>query len=351
MLYSSDPFCWWNSCYSRKRVNDMRILVLGGAGYIGSHTALELVKAGEEVIVVDNLVTGYRRAVPENATFYQGDIHDFAFLDNLFEKEQIDAVIHFAAYSLVGESVTNPLKYYDNNLCGTKVLLEAMVKHHVDKIVFSSTAATYGEPENIPILETDRTCPTNPYGETKLAMEKMFQWTANAHGLRYVSLRYFNACGADASGKIGEAHNPESHLIPLILQVPNGKRDAISIYGVDYDTDDGTCIRDYIHVTDLAQAHILAVHYLMNGGENNIFNLGNGVGYSVREVIDTARKVTGHPIPAVETPRRAGDPARLVASSEKARQVLGWKPEHASLEEIIASAWNWHKNHPNGYSD
>lgn len=329
----------------------MRILVLGGAGYIGSHTALELVKAGEEVIVVDNLVTGYRRAVPENATFYQGDIHDFAFLDNLFEKEQIDAVIHFAAYSLVGESVTNPLKYYDNNLCGTKVLLEAMVKHHVDKIVFSSTAATYGEPENIPILETDRTCPTNPYGETKLAMEKMFQWTANAHGLRYVSLRYFNACGADASGKIGEAHNPESHLIPLILQVPNGKRDAISIYGVDYDTDDGTCIRDYIHVTDLAQAHILAVHYLMNGGENNIFNLGNGVGYSVREVIDTARKVTGHPIPAVETPRRAGDPARLVASSEKARQVLGWKPEHASLEEIIASAWNWHKNHPNGYSD
>ncbi len=329
----------------------MRILVLGGAGYIGSHTALELVKAGEEVIVVDNLVTGYRRAVPENATFYQGDIHDFAFLDTLFQKEQIDAVIHFAAYSLVGESVTNPLKYYDNNLCGTKVLLEAMVKHHVDKIVFSSTAATYGEPENIPILETDRTCPTNPYGETKLAMEKMFQWTANAHGLRYVSLRYFNACGADASGKIGEAHNPESHLIPLILQVPNGKRDAISIYGVDYDTDDGTCIRDYIHVTDLAQAHILAVHYLMNGGENNIFNLGNGVGYSVREVIDTARKVTGHPIPAVETPRRAGDPARLVASSEKARQVLGWKPEHASLEEIIASAWKWHKNHPNGYSD
>lgn len=329
----------------------MRILVLGGAGYIGSHTALELVRAGEDVIVADNLVTGHREAIPAGAKFYQGDLHDFAFLDNLFQQEQIDAVIHFAAYSLVGESVTNPLKYYDNNLCGTRVLLEAMVKNHVDKIVFSSTAATYGEPEHIPILETDRTLPTNPYGETKLAMEKMFHWTANAHGLRYVSLRYFNACGADASGTIGEAHNPESHLIPLILQVPNGKREAISIYGTDYNTPDGTCIRDYIHVTDLAQAHILAVQYLQNDGESSIFNLGNGVGYSVREVIETARKVTGHPIPAVETPRRAGDPARLVASSEKAKAVLGWKPVHDSLEEIIASAWNWHQHHPDGYAE
>lgn len=329
----------------------MRILVLGGAGYIGSHTALELIKAGEEVVVADNLVTGYRKAVPEGAAFYEGDIHNRAFLDALFEKESIDAVIHFAAYSLVGESVTNPLKYYDNNLCGTRVLLESMVAHHVDKIVFSSTAATYGEPENIPILETDRTCPTNPYGETKLAMEKMFHWTANAHDLRYVSLRYFNACGADASGTIGEAHNPESHLIPLILQVPNRKREAISIYGTDYDTPDGTCIRDYIHVTDLAQAHILAVRYLASGGKSDIFNLGNGIGYSVREVIDVARNVTGHPIPAVETPRRAGDPARLVASSEKARKVLGWNPQHASLEEIIASAWNWHQYHPNGYAN
>ena len=327
----------------------MSILVLGGAGYIGSHTALELVRAGKDVVVADSLVTGYREAIPEKAKFYHGDIRDFDFLDDLFHREQIDAVIHFAAYSLVGESVTNPLKYYDNNLCGTKVLLEAMVKNNVKKIVFSSTAATYGEPENIPILESDRTCPTNPYGETKLAMEKMFKWTAAAHGLRYVSLRYFNACGADESGTIGEAHNPESHLIPLILQVPNGKREAISIYGTDYDTPDGTCIRDYIHVTDLAQAHILAVQYLMNGGESDIFNLGNGVGYSVREVIETARKVTGHSIPAVETERRAGDPARLVASSKKAREILGWKPAHDSLEEIIASAWNWHKNHPNGY--
>ena len=329
----------------------MRILVLGGAGYIGSHTALELVKDGHNVIVADNLVTGYRKAIPKGAKFYEGDLHDFDFLDNLFQQEQIDAVIHFAAYSLVGESVTNPLKYYDNNLCGTKILLDAMVKNNVDKIVFSSTAATYGEPENIPILESDRTCPTNPYGETKLAMEKMFKWTANAHGMSFVSLRYFNACGADASGTIGEAHNPESHLIPLILQVPNGKRETICIYGTDYDTPDGTCIRDYIHVTDLAQAHILAVQYLMNGGESDIFNLGNGVGYSVREVIETARKVTGHPIPSTETPRRAGDPARLVASSEKARKILGWKPVHDSLEEIIASAWNWHKNHPNGYDE
>ena len=329
----------------------MAILVLGGAGYIGSHTALELVKAGNEVVIADNLVTGYRKAIPEGAKFYEGDLRDSDFLDNLFHQEKIDAVIHFAAYSLVGESVTNPLKYYDNNLYGTKVLLEAMVKNNVGKIVFSSTAATYGEPENIPILESDRTCPTNPYGETKLAMEKMFKWTANAHGLRYVSLRYFNACGADESGTIGEAHNPESHLIPLILQVPNGKREAISIYGADYDTPDGTCIRDYIHVTDLAQAHILAVQYLMNGVESDIFNLGNGVGYSVREVIETARKITGHAIPAVETERRAGDPARLVASSEKAKKILGWKPVHDSLDEIIASAWNWHKNHPNGYGN
>ena len=291
----------------------MRILVFGGAGYIGSHTALELIRAGEEVVVADNLQTGFRAAIPEGATFYQGDIRDRAFLDDLFTKEKIDAVIHFAACSLVGESVNLPLKYYDNNLCGTKVLLEAMVAHDVKKIVFSSTAATYGEPENIPILETDRTCPTNPYGETKLAMEKMFYWTAKAHGLRYVSLRYFNACGADKTGTIGEAHNPESHLIPLILQVPNGKREAISIFGTDYDTPDGTCIRDYIHVTDLAQAHILAVRYLQDGGESNIFNLGNGIGYSVREVIETARAVTGHPIPAIESPKswRPGKTGRI----------------------------------------
>ena len=327
----------------------MRLLVLGGAGYIGSHTALELIKKGHEVIVVDNLVTGYEKAIPDKAVFYQGDIRNFDFLDNLFKEEKIDAVIHFAAYSLVGESVTNPLKYYDNNLYGTKVLLEAMIKNNVNKIVFSSTAATYGEPENIPILESDRTCPTNPYGETKLAMEKMFHWASKAHGLSYVSLRYFNACGADATGQIGEAHNPESHLIPLVLQVPNGKRESVSIYGTDYDTPDGTCIRDYIHVTDLAEAHILAVEYLAKGGESNIFNLGNGVGYSVREVIETARRVTGHPIPATEVPRRAGDPARLVASGEKAKNILGWEPKIKQLDEIVESAWKWHRKHPDGY--
>lgn len=329
----------------------MRLLVLGGAGYIGSHTAVELLDRGHEVVIADNLITGYKQAVPKEAVFYQGDIRDYNFLNNLFKTEKIDAVIHFAAFSLVGESVTNPLKYYENNLYGTKVLLQAMIDNNVDKIVFSSTAATYGEPENIPILESDRTCPTNPYGETKLAMEKMMKWSANAYQLRYVSLRYFNACGAHKSGKLGEAHNPESHLIPLVLQVPNGKRESVSIYGTDYDTPDGTCIRDYIHVTDLAEAHILAVEYLMKGGESNVFNLGNGVGYSVREVIETARKVTGHPISAVEIPRRAGDPARLVASGEKAKTVLGWEPKITSLEDIIRSAWVWHSTHPNGYNE
>ena len=328
----------------------MAILVLGGAGYIGSHTVYELIDAGKDVVIADNLETGHIEAVHPKAKFYQGDIRDRAFVDSVLESEQIDGVIHFAANSLVGESMTNPLKYYDNNLCGTKVLLESMVAHGIDKIVFSSTAATYGEPERVPILETDRTEPTNCYGETKLSMEKMFKWTSVAHGLHFVSLRYFNACGAHVSGSIGEAHKPETHLIPLILQVPNGQREFISIFGDDYDTKDGTCIRDYIHVTDLAQAHILAMDYLMNGGDNNIFNLGNGVGFTVKEVIDTAREVTGHPIPAKTTPRRAGDPAQLIASSDKARTVLGWDPQHADLKEIIETAWNWHKNHPNGFA-
>lgn len=328
----------------------MTILVLGGAGYIGSHTVYALIEKGVDVVVIDNLETGHIEAVHEKARFYKGDIRDRAFVDSVLDKEKIDAVIHFAANSLVGESMVNPLKYYDNNVNGTKVLLQSMVAHGLDKIVFSSTAATYGEPEKVPILETDRTEPTNTYGETKLVMEKMFKWTDRAHGLKYVSLRYFNACGAHVSGKIGEAHSPETHLIPLILQVPLGQREYISIFGDDYDTSDGTCIRDYIHVTDLAQAHILAVDYLMKGNESNIFNLGNGVGFTVKEVIDTARKVTGHEIPARIAERRAGDPARLIASSDKARQVLLWKPEHADLEEIISTAWNWHKNHPNGYN-
>lgn len=330
--------------------DEMKVLVLGGAGYIGSHTVSELIDAGEEVVIADNLETGHIEAVHKDATFYQGDTRDRAFVDSVFEKEKIDGVIHFAANSLVGESMTDPLKYYDNNLNGTKVLLQSMVAHGVDKIVFSSTAATYGEPESIPILETDRTEPTNPYGETKLSMEKMMKWTGVAHGLRYVALRYFNACGAHVGGHIGEAHSPESHLIPLILQVPNGQREAINIFGDDYDTKDGTCVRDYIHVTDLAQAHILAMKYLMDGKESDVFNLGNGVGFTVKEVIEAARRVTGHPIPAVVAPRRGGDPAKLIASSAKAKEVLGWKPEHADLEEIIETAWNWHKNHPNGFA-
>ena len=329
----------------------MAILVLGGAGYIGSHTVYELIDAGRDVVVADNLLTGFRAAVHPKARFYELDIRDRAALDALFEKEQIEGVIHFAASSQVGESMSDPLKYYDNNLHGTMVLLQSMVAHGVDKIVFSSTAATYGEPERVPILETDRTDPTNCYGETKLSMEHMMRWVSQAHGLRYVALRYFNACGAHASGAIGEAHNPETHLIPLILQVPGGKREKISIFGDDYPTKDGTCVRDYIHVTDLAQAHILALDYLLSGGENNVFNLGNGVGFTVKEVIDVARAVTGHPIPAETCPRRAGDPAQLIASSEKAVKVLGWKPQYNDLNTIIASAWKWHSTHPKGYEE
>lgn len=329
----------------------MAILVLGGAGYIGSHTVYELIDAGRDVVVADNLLTGFRAAVHPKARFYQLDIRDRSALDELFTKEKIEGVIHFAASSQVGESMSDPLKYYDNNLHGTMVLLQAMVAHGVDKIVFSSTAATYGEPEQVPILETDRTDPTNCYGETKLAMEHMMRWVSRAHGLKYVALRYFNACGAHPSGAIGEAHNPETHLIPLILQVPNGQREKISIFGDDYPTKDGTCIRDYIHVSDLAQAHILALDHLLQGGESDVFNLGNGVGFTVKEVIDVARAVTGHPIPAETCPRRAGDPAQLIASSKKAVEQLGWKPKYNDLNTIIASAWKWHSAHPRGYEE
>ncbi len=328
----------------------MKVLVLGGAGYIGSHTAWELIEAGNQVVIIDNLETGHMEAVHPDANFYMGDIRDRDFLDRVLEKEaDIDAVIHFAANSLVGESMVKPLKYYDNNLCGTKVLLEALVAHGIHRVVFSSTAATYGEPVNIPILESDQTKPTNCYGETKLSMEKMFHWTGVAHDLKYVSLRYFNACGAHKSGKIGEAHNPESHLIPIVLQVANGTREAIQVFGHDYDTVDGTCIRDYIHVTDLAKAHILAVQYLMEGHESDIFNLGNGVGFTVNQVIEEAKKVTGREIKVIQAERRAGDPAVLVASNEKARRILGWNPEFTDLSAIIETAWRWHSTHPNGF--
>ncbi len=329
----------------------MSILVLGGAGYIGSHTVLRLLEGGADVAVIDSLETGHRAALPAAARFYEGDIRNGGFLDSVFTKENVDCVIHFAANSLVGESMTDPVKYFDNNVGGAISLVRAMEKHGSRSIVFSSTAAVYGEPVNIPIRESDPTSPTNPYGETKLAMERLFKWSDAAYGIRYVSLRYFNAAGADASGSIGEDHHPETHLIPLILQVPAGKREAISIFGTDYPTADGTCVRDYIHVTDLADAHILAAKYLAAGGQSGAFNLGNGVGYTVREVIEAARAVTGNSIPAAEQPRRSGDPAKLIASSERAETVLGWKPQKNTLEEIIGSAWRWHQGHPNGFSD
>lgn len=325
------------------------ILVCGGAGYIGSHAVRQLIDKGEEVIIVDNLETGHEDAIHPKAKFYKVDIRDEKSLNKVFEENKIDEVIHFAANSLVVESMTNPLKYFNNNVHGTEVLLKVMVAHDVNKIVFSSTAATYGEPKNIPILESDETNPTNAYGETKLCMEKMMKWADKAHGVKYISLRYFNVAGAHVSGEIGEDHNPETHLIPLILQVPLGKREFISIFGDDYETHDGTCIRDYIHVTDLADAHILAVHKLREGSESNIYNLGSGNGFTVKEMIEAARKVTEHEIPAKVCERRSGDPAKLVASSEKARRELGWNPKYENVEDMISSAWNWHKNHPNGF--
>ena len=325
------------------------ILVCGGAGYIGSHAVRQLIDKGEEVIIVDNLETGHKDAIHPKAKFYNVDIRNEEELDKVFAENKIDEVIHFAANSLVGESMTNPLKYYNNNVHGTGILLKVMVKHDVKKIVFSSTAATYGEPKNIPILETDETCPTNAYGETKLAMEKMMKWADVAHGVKFISLRYFNVAGAHESGEIGEDHNPETHLIPLILQVPLGKREFISIFGDDYDTHDGTCIRDYIHVIDLADAHILAVEKLREGSDSNIYNLGSGNGFTVKEMIDAAREVTGHPIPAKVCERRAGDPAKLVADSTKARKELGWKPKFENVNAMISSAWKWHQNHPMGF--
>lgn len=325
------------------------ILVCGGAGYIGSHAVRQLIDKGEEVIIVDNLETGHEDAIHPKAKFYNVDIRNEEELDKVFEENKIDEVIHFAANSLVGESMTNPLKYYNNNVHGTEILLKVMIKHDVKKIVFSSTAATYGEPKSIPILETDPTCPTNAYGETKLAMEKMMKWADVAHGVKFISLRYFNVAGAHASGEIGEDHNPETHLIPLILQVPLGKREFISIFGDDYDTHDGTCIRDYIHVLDLADAHILAVEKLRAGSSSNIYNLGSGNGFTVKEMIEAARKVTGHAIPAKVCERRAGDPAKLVAASAKARKELGWEPQFENVEAMISSAWKWHQGHPMGF--
>ncbi|MBS4200421.1 UDP-glucose 4-epimerase GalE [Bacillus sp. FJAT-49732] len=327
----------------------MAILVCGGAGYIGSHAVAELLARGEEVVVVDNLQKGHSAALLDGAVFYDGDLRDEPFLDLVFTENNIDAVMHFAADSLVGESVQKPLQYYDNNVGGAISLVKAMNKYNVKNIVFSSTAAVYGEPEEIPIVESAITNPTNPYGETKLAIEKMLKWCEPAYGIRYVVLRYFNVAGAHTNGIIGEDHTPETHLIPIILEAALGKRDEIAIFGEDYDTPDGTCIRDYIHVMDLVNAHILAIEKLRKTGESGTYNLGNGNGFSVKEVIETARKVTGKEIPEKVAPRRAGDPAKLVASSEKAKKELGWKPQHDSLESMIESAWKWFQKNPNGY--
>lgn len=330
----------------------MSILVLGGAGYIGSHAVYQLVDKGYEVVVVDNLQTGHEQALHPQAIFYKGDIREKSFLRDVFakeKKEKIEAVIHFAANSIVGESMTNPIQYFDNNVHGTQVLLEVMNEFGVKRIIFSSTAATYGEPRQVPITEEMPTNPTNAYGETKLTMEKLMKWCDFAYGIKYVSLRYFNVAGARESGEIGEDHSPETHLIPLVLQVALGTRDYITIFGEDYNTKDGTCIRDYIHVEDLIEAHILAMDYLMNKGESNIFNLGSNQGFSVTQIVEAARKVTKHAIPAKMGERRAGDPSTLIASSEKAKTVLGWQPKRTLIHTIIKDAWNWHQKHPSGY--
>lgn len=327
----------------------MAILVCGGAGYIGSHMVAELLAQNKEVIILDNFEKGHEDAIL-GGKIYKGDLRDKNILDKIFTENHVEAVIDFAAYSLVGESMVEPLKYFNNNVSGTISLLEAMKKYGVKYIVFSSTAATYGEPENTPILENDKTIPTNAYGESKLLVEKILKWCDTCYGIKFTVLRYFNAAGAHINGKIGEDHSPETHLIPLILQVALNKMDEIMIFGDDYKTKDGTCVRDYIHVSDLASAHLLALNRLIDGGESRIYNLGNGTGFTVKEVIEVARRVTNHPIPAKIAPRRAGDPAILIASSDKAISELNWKPKFNSLETIIETAWKWHSSHIDGYS-
>lgn len=325
------------------------ILVTGGAGYIGSHTVRELRERGMDVVVYDNLSTGHIQSIGDTP-FVKGDLFDVELLRKTFREYGVDSVIHFAAYSLVGESMVNPAKYYHNNVAGTLALLDAMLAENVKYLVFSSSAATYGDCGDGLITENSPQNPTSVYGQTKLMMEQFMQDYDKAYGMKYVALRYFNAAGAHASGEIGEAHNPESHLIPLILQVSNGKREQINIFGDDYPTHDGTCIRDYIHITDLADAHIKALEYLKNGGKSTYYNLGNGNGFSVKEVIDTVEKVVGSPVKKQVVERRPGDPASLVASSEKIQKELGWKPKYDTLDSIVASAWKWHSTHPDGFN-
>ncbi|MDZ5758805.1 UDP-glucose 4-epimerase GalE [Carnobacterium maltaromaticum] len=327
----------------------MTVLVLGGAGYIGSHAVDQLITKGYDVAVVDNLKTGHKESLPDKSRFYQGDIRDKAFMEDVFTKENIEGVIHFAASSLVGESMEIPLDYLNNNVYGTQVVLEVMEKYNVKSIIFSSSAATYGEPKVIPIEETAATNPESTYGETKLMMEKMLKWCDKAYGMRFVALRYFNVAGAKLDGTIGEDHSPESHLLPIILQTALGQREKFTIYGEDYETPDGTCIRDYVHVVDLIDAHILALEYLQAGNSSNTFNLGSSTGFSVKQMLEAAREVTGKEIPATVVSRRAGDPSTLIAASDKAREVLGWKPQYTDVNKIIESAWNWHVKHPEGY--
>lgn len=324
-------------------MKDITVLVVGGAGYIGTHMVAALLEAGNQVVTIDNLSRGHRDLLP-GGTFIQGDIGDRTLLDRIFATYPIDAVMHFAAYSQVGESVSSPLLYYQNNVAATLSLIDTMVRHDVRRFIFSSTAAVYGEPESVPITENHRLCPTNPYGATKMMVERMLADCDHAHGLKSICLRYFNAAGADEKGRMGERHSPETHLIPLVLEVATGRRGRINIFGDDYPTPDGTCVRDYVHVSDLAQAHLNALHQLMDNGDSDVFNLGNSEGYSVKEVIALARQITGHAIPADIVDRRPGDPAILVASSDKAKQVLGWHPRYESLEVIIETAWQWHRH-------
>ena len=328
----------------------MAILVTGGAGYIGSHCVAALLDRGADVVVVDDLSKGHRQAV-KGGRLYIGDVADQHFLDGVFSRENVEAVIHFAAYSLVGESMSIPDEYFRNNVTAGLTLIRTMVAHKVPYLVFSSTAATFGEPVRTPIEEDDPQVPTNPYGESKLIVEKMLKWCDRAYGLKYCALRYFNVAGARADGSIGEDHRPETHLIPLILSVAQGKRDSLKLFGTDYPTPDGTCVRDYIHVEDLIDAHMLALNYLKRENTSNAFNLGNGTGFSNRQIIDAARRVTGHTIPVVEEGRRPGDPAVLIASSKKAMDMLGWRPKYTNVEDIIRTAWNWHSTHPDGYGD
>ncbi|MBN2900831.1 UDP-glucose 4-epimerase GalE [uncultured Limosilactobacillus sp.] len=329
----------------------MAILVAGGAGYIGSHMVKDLIEHGYDVVVADNLSTGHKKAINPKAKFYYGDIRDRAFLDRIFVNEEIEAVVHFAAFSIVPESMSEPLKYFDNNTSGMVTLLEAMRDFGVKYIVFSSTAATYGTPEHMPIKETDPQKPINPYGLSKLMMERMMAWADKAYGIKFVALRYFNVAGAAPDGTIGEDHGPETHLVPIIMQVAQGKRKELSIFGDDYDTPDGTNVRDYVHVMDLADAHILALQYLKKNNQSNQFNLGSSTGFSNKQMLEAAREVTGKEIPAKMAPRRPGDPDSLVAASEKAREVLGWKPKFDDVHDIIATAWKWHSTHPKGYDD